>query len=179
MDERPLARPQPTPSAPLSVHPPSPPRQVSSLTRIAALAVFAIALPTSAFAFWWLPSHTVEDTLPESASSTARTTAALCDRGAEGWCYGLAFMYACGDEGLTIDLARAVELEQLECVIDPSHCQASATMLGEWDAVGTDMQAFSCRVNRMDTAQGLEALPDFLERTGVTVAPPAFASGVE
>jgi F-type H+-transporting ATPase subunit c len=40
MDERPLARPQPTPSAPLSVHPPSPPRQVSSLTRIAALAVF-------------------------------------------------------------------------------------------------------------------------------------------
>jgi hypothetical protein len=179
MDERPSGRPQPGPAFPLSGRTPSSTRQVRPLTRLIALAVFAVALPTSAFAFWWLPSYTVEDSLPGSASSTARTTAALCDRGAEGWCYGLAFMYACGDEGLQIDMARAAELEQLECVVDPSHCQASATMLGEWDAVGTDMQAFSCRVNRMDITQGLQALPDFMERAGVTVAPPAFAAGLE
>jgi len=179
MDERPSGRPKPGPASASSGLTPSPPRQVHPITRLLVLVVFAVALPTSAFAFWWLPSHTVEDALPDSASSTARTTAALCDRGAEGWCYGLAFMYACGDEGLTIDMARAAELEQLECVVDPSHCQGSATMLGEWDAVGTDMQAFSCRVNRMDIGQGLQALPDFMERAGVTVAPPAFAAGLE
>ena len=179
MDERPSGRPQPGPAVPLSGRTPTATRQVRPLTRLIALAVFAVALPTSAFAFWWLPSHTVEDSLPDSASSTARTTAALCDRGAEGWCYGLAFMYACGDEGLQIDMARAAELEQLECVVDPSHCQASATMLGEWDTVGAEMQRFSCRRNRIDTAQGLQALPDFLERAGVTVAPPAFAAGLE
>lgn len=179
MDERHPARPQPTSDAPLSGPTPFVPPKVRSFTRIIALVAFAVALPSSAVAFWWLPSRAVEDTLPDSASSTARTTAALCDRGAEGWCYGLAFMYACGDEGLTVDLVRAAELEQLECVVDPSHCQASSTMLGEWDSVGTDMQAFSCRVNRMDIAQGLQALPDIMERTGVVVTPPAFVSDME
>ena len=179
MAERPPRLPERTPVAPSFATPAPRLSQVPSLSRLLALLAFMLALPAFTFAFWWMPVQAVEDSLPESASSAARTTAALCDRGAEGWCYGLAFMYACADEGLTFNLERAAELEQLECEVDPSHCQASETMIGEWHTVGSDMQMFSCRRNRIDTAQGLQALPDFMERAGDVVAPPVFAAELE
>jgi hypothetical protein len=186
MDERPLPKLRPLSVSPTFVPgPPNPapaprqPRRVPPAARLLMVLGMSLALPATAFAFWWLPSQSVEDSLPRSASSVARTSAALCDRGAEGWCYGLAFMYACGDEGLAIDMARAAELEQRECLVDPAHCQAAETMIGEWDSIGADMQMFSCRRNRIDTAQGLEALPDFLERNGAFVAAPVFAADME
>ena len=74
---------------------------------------------------------------------------------------------------------QIAELEQRECLVDPAHCQAAETMIGEWDSIGADMQMFSCRRNRIDTAQGLEALPDFLERNGTFVAAPVFAADME
>lgn len=163
----------------LAMRPLAPPLRPNGPGLGARLVFYGIVfgLPALAGFAWWTWSGPVEDALPVSASSVARTTAALCDRGGVGWCYGLAFMYACGSEGLPVSMTAARDLDRMECEVDPEHCLGGDRMMTEWDTLEDDLRHFACSRNRIDTTNGLASLPDFLERRGTVVPHVPYTSG--
>lgn len=129
--------------------------------RILVRSIAGVLLVCAGVWGWWLLPQAFERQLPASASANARTTAALCDRGAPGWCHGLGMMYACEQEGLRDSRERSDAADAADCA--RTNCDEARVLL-IWDDLVPSERDMACQAAAWDTEQAVAALPRLLQR---------------